>query len=520
MQATKDQEQPDEYLAAQVAAGDHAAFAGLFERYFDGVYDFALRTVRQPDLAATIVEATFIRAWEGIRRGRAGKNFKVWLYTVARKTAIDRIPRANRPASEVVPREFIGRPPPFAQLDSAIPPRVQAALEDEELVGIVWNAAAVLSPKQYTILDMHLRRRITADELAEGLSITKSNSYTLLSRLRGALAESVTYTVLIRRGRTECRELAFTVSQIRGSPYAKKARREIQRHVRLCSRCQANKRQHVSPLDIFAGLVLVPAPPGVKGSVWQKISSHMSGVTVKRERFVRERPAHDRALPAVALNFNPRVAAAIGGVIAIVVVLVLATLFLTSGDSSGADAADPSDVRSSDHEAGEPSSDNTIEMEWTAVPGAKAYSVDWSEEPEGLPDTVPDLPGTATGTTSPSLDPGTWYFHLRTQGENDRWTSTVHAGPFEITGDESEATPSPTQTPPPGTPSPTPTAIPIPRFPPVVPPPPPPTPEPTPAPTEPPTPPPTAPPVTPPPATLPPTPTPAPTPAITIPPTP
>jgi RNA polymerase sigma factor (sigma-70 family) len=510
MQATKDQEQPDEYLAAQAATGDQAAFAALYERYFDGVYDFALRTARRPDIAADIVQSTFTRAWDRIRKGKAGKNLKVWLYAIARKTAIDRIPRSNRPAPDASP-EFIGRPPVFAQLSSASP-RVEAALEDEELVGIVWGSASALSPKQYSLLDMHLRRRVTADELAEGLHVTRSNAYTMLSRLRGVLADSVTYTVLVRRGRAECRELGYTVSQIQGSPYTEKARGLVQRHVRMCSRCQANKRQYVSPLDIFAGLALVPAAPGVKGSIWQRVSAHIRGVPLAPDRLTHVRPTPGPALPAVALRFDRRVVAAIGGVAALVVVLVLATLLLTSGGSSGADASDPADVRSADRDPGEPSSDNTVEMEWTAVEGAKAYSIDWSDQPEGLPDTEPDLPGTATGTTSPSLDPGTWYFHLRTQGENDRWTSTVHAGPFEITGDESDATPRPTQTPPPGTPSPTPTAVPIPRFPPVEPRPAPPTPEPTPAPTEPPTPEPTAPPVITPPPPSPETPSPTATP--------
>jgi RNA polymerase sigma factor (sigma-70 family) len=513
MQATQDHEQPDDYLVAQAATGDQAAFAAVYERYFDGVYDFALRTARHPDVAADVVQNAFVRAWDGIRKGRAGKNPKVWLYTIARKSAIDRIPRAHRPPSGTEPSEFIGRPPQFAQLDASLPPRVQAALEDEELVEIVWNSASAMSPKQYSLLDLHLRRRITADQLAESLGVTKSNVYTMLSRLRGALADSVTYTLLLRRGGAECRELGYLLSQMKESAYTKQTRRAIQAHVKNCSRCQANKRQQVSPLDVFAGLVLVPPAPGVKGGIWQRISSHIRGVPIPSDRHSRDRPI----LAAPAININPRIAAAVCGVIAVLVVLVLATLLLTSGGSTGANAPDPSDVRGADREAGEPSSDNTIEIEWTAVPGAKAYSILWSEEAEELPDTEPDLPGTATGTTSPNLDPGTWYFHLRTQGENDRWTSTVHVGPFEITGDEGDATPRPTQTPVPGSTTPTATPVPAPRFPPVVPPPAPATPEPTPAPTPEPTPAPTPPPVTPPPATptAAPTPAPSPTPAPT-----
>jgi len=501
MQATQDQDQPDDYLAAQAATGDQSAFAALYERYFDGTYDFAVRTVGHPGVAADVVQNTFTRAWDRMRKGKTGQNLKVWLYTIARNTAIDRMPRSRLPASAAPPRDFIGRPPPFAQLDTTSSPRIQAALENEELAEIVWNSAAALSPKQYSLLDLHLRRRISADQLAEGLHITQGNAYTMLSRLRAALAESVAYSLLIRRGREACRELGLLLDQMKDAAFSKKSRRALQRHVKTCSRCQTSERAHISPLDVFAGLVLVPAAPGAKGSIWQRISSHIRGVPLPHDRLGR-----DSALPAPAININPRVAAAIGGVIAVLIVLVLATLLLTSGGSSGADAPDPSDVRSTDRETGEPSSDNTVEMEWTAVTGARAYSILWSEKPEELPDTEADLPGTATGTTSPSLDPGTWYFHLRTQGENDRWTSTVHIGPFEITEDEGDATPRPTETPP-GSATPTPTAFPAPRFP--TPEPVPATPEPTPPPTEPPAPPPTEPP-TPVPTTPPQTPEPSP----------
>jgi hypothetical protein len=208
----------------------------------------------------------------------------------------------------------------------------------------------------------------------------------------------------------------------------------------------------------------------------------------------------------------PLAAAGVAGVIALIAVLLAGVLIF--GSSGGGDGAatvqDPDDVRAIDREPGEPSSDNTIEMEWTGVPGVQAYSIDWTEGDRDLPDTEPDLPGTATGTRSQQLDTGTWYFHLRTQGDDGLWTGTVHAGPFEIIEEddrpigtatptpspEERETPGPTpqfptltappQTEPPPEPTVAPTATPAPT--------------PTPAPTETPTP--TTPPVeTPPPAT-------------------
>jgi hypothetical protein len=49
-----------------------------------------------------------------------------------------------------------------------------------------------------------------------------------------------------------------------------------------------------------------------------------------------------------------------------------------------------------------------------------------------VPDTVKDAEETATGTTSPALSNGSWYFHLRTRDNAGNWTATSHLGPFVI----------------------------------------------------------------------------------------
>jgi len=145
------------------------------------------------------------------------------------------------------------------------------------------------------------------------------------------------------------------------------------------------------------------------------------------------------------------------GIVSIVAILGAGVLIFGTGGGGAATARDPNDVHSTDHKLGVPSTDNTIDLAWIAIPGVKAYSTMWSHAPKDLPDTVPDLPGTATSTTSPPLDPGTWYFHLRTQNEDGSWTSTLHIGPFEVLAgsptprptDAPAASPTQTITPPP-----------------------------------------------------------------------
>jgi RNA polymerase sigma-70 factor (ECF subfamily) len=91
MQAAKDQEQPDEDDTAVVVTGNIPAFPTLYERYFDGIYDFAIRTVGRSDVAAEIVQKTFTKARLSMQKARSGPNVKAKLYTIARKSAIDEL---------------------------------------------------------------------------------------------------------------------------------------------------------------------------------------------------------------------------------------------------------------------------------------------------------------------------------------------------------------------------------------------------------------------------------------------
>ena len=74
MQTTSEHDsQTDEQLVALAASGDDLAFAALYERYFDDVFDFAVRMARDPDAAAAAVYGVFADAWDRMRRGRGDR---------------------------------------------------------------------------------------------------------------------------------------------------------------------------------------------------------------------------------------------------------------------------------------------------------------------------------------------------------------------------------------------------------------------------------------------------------------
>jgi subtilisin family serine protease len=84
------------------------------------------------------------------------------------------------------------------------------------------------------------------------------------------------------------------------------------------------------------------------------------------------------------------------------------------------------------------SNDRTVDVTWSGASdegsGVDGYSYEWSLSATTLPDTVKEAEETATGTTSPDLADGSWWFHLRTGDNAGNWSGAVHLGPFRIDG--------------------------------------------------------------------------------------
>ena len=256
-------------LVARIAVGDRDAFSDLYQRYFEGIYDLALRTVRDADLAADVSQQTFVRAWEHLRGGTRPDNPKAWLYTIARNGAIDELRRGKRTTHD----DSGGEGPSIIenQLDVSKFANPEDVVRDNELVGLVWEAAAALNPREYSILDLHVRKELSADELAESLGLRRDNVYMMLSRLRDSLEESVVCLLLMRRGRRACPELNALLAT-RGEELDRGTRRAIRKHLDACTVCQEQRKRFASPVEIFAGIAVVPVAVEVKAAVWRRIA--------------------------------------------------------------------------------------------------------------------------------------------------------------------------------------------------------------------------------------------------------
>ena len=85
----------DAELVVQAQAGTEAAFAELYQRHFDAVYDFLARMVRNTDEAADLAQDAFLKAMKSLAGLQHPERFKSWLFSIARNTALNRLERAS-----------------------------------------------------------------------------------------------------------------------------------------------------------------------------------------------------------------------------------------------------------------------------------------------------------------------------------------------------------------------------------------------------------------------------------------
>ncbi|HET6954746.1 MAG TPA: sigma-70 family RNA polymerase sigma factor [Acidimicrobiales bacterium] len=90
-------------LVARFAAGSEDAIRTVYERYARPVFTVAMSRLGRRDLADEAVQLTMINAWRAAGRFDTSQALAPWLYTIARRVAIDIHRRESRAA---VPAEM------------------------------------------------------------------------------------------------------------------------------------------------------------------------------------------------------------------------------------------------------------------------------------------------------------------------------------------------------------------------------------------------------------------------------
>ncbi|MFA6160068.1 MAG: RNA polymerase sigma factor [Parcubacteria group bacterium] len=79
----------DKNLIQAFFEGDDEAYEKLLKKYLKSVYNFLRTFVRDSDTLDDLTQETFFKAWKNLKSFDTEKNFKTWLFTIAKNTAYD-----------------------------------------------------------------------------------------------------------------------------------------------------------------------------------------------------------------------------------------------------------------------------------------------------------------------------------------------------------------------------------------------------------------------------------------------
>jgi RNA polymerase sigma-70 factor (ECF subfamily) len=178
----------DEDLARRAAAGDHASFAELYDRYERRTYNLCYRITGSADDAADATQETFLKVLERLPSLRDRElNFAAYVMTAARNASYDAIERRKRamPTSEF---------PEVASTDDHDAPE-RAALRDahQEQIRL---ANESLPARQREVLALRELEDLSYGEVAQIMGMNQNSVAQLISRARINLRDGLRQTAL------------------------------------------------------------------------------------------------------------------------------------------------------------------------------------------------------------------------------------------------------------------------------------------------------------------------------------
>ncbi len=173
-----------ERLSADVAGrfrnGDLGALGEVFDQFSGPVTSVVRSIIRDQAQVDDAVQETFLRAWRGAASFDPARPLGPWLFTIARRTAIDQVRREGRPNRSN-----------HDELNGDIPihsPGIEQAWETWE----VRSALEQLPQDEAAVMKLYHYHALTHPQIADHLGIpigtVKSRSHRAHQRLAGLLS--------------------------------------------------------------------------------------------------------------------------------------------------------------------------------------------------------------------------------------------------------------------------------------------------------------------------------------------
>ncbi|AMO61998.1 RNA polymerase sigma factor SigM [Mycolicibacterium phlei] len=262
----------DTELTRAAVSGDKRAFAMIYDRYSNRLYDFCVGMLANRDSAADCVQDVFCTAATQLPQLRDPDRLRPWLYAIARNEALRRIrDRRREVPTDEVPDTASAEPGPEA---------LAARLELSDLIE---EAACGLSDRDRAVLELAFRHGLNGPDLADILGVTPANANTIVHRLRQNVERALGALLVSRRVRAGggCDELAAILDGWDGT-FNILMRKRISRHIDVCEVCDAQRRRLASPAALLgAAPVFIPAPAWLRERTLNEVQLTCSSAQLK-----------------------------------------------------------------------------------------------------------------------------------------------------------------------------------------------------------------------------------------------
>jgi len=83
------EEKNDQILIDDYFKGNEKSLEMLIKKYLKQVYNFAYSYFGEKNIASDVTQEIFVKMWKNLRKFNRKKDFKVWLFTIAKNTIFD-----------------------------------------------------------------------------------------------------------------------------------------------------------------------------------------------------------------------------------------------------------------------------------------------------------------------------------------------------------------------------------------------------------------------------------------------
>lgn len=175
------QMEEDIHLVGRVLKGDQAAFRQLVERYKDYVFTICMRVLNQREEAEEAAQDVFIKVYKTLGSFEQKAKFSTWLYTVAYRTALDKV-RVRKKRNIPLDSEEN-----HLQISDDKQVNAEQIINTEMLQGQLLVAIRKLKPQDAAVVTLFYLKEKSIKEIVEITGLTLTNVKTKLHRTRESL---------------------------------------------------------------------------------------------------------------------------------------------------------------------------------------------------------------------------------------------------------------------------------------------------------------------------------------------